>query len=54
MLPRAPPPLAEHAVYVTVAMLNMLYLGLASGATVSWLVGTHAMDLSGMQCPSPS
>lgn len=40
--------LAEDAVYVTVAML---YLGLATGATVSWAVGTYVIRVGDMQCP---
>ena len=47
-LPRAPPSLAEDAVNIAVAML---YLGLATGATVSWAVGTYAMRLGEIHCP---
>ena len=47
-LPRSPAALSEDAVYVAVAML---YFGLATGATVSWAVGTRAMHLSELDCP---
>ena len=43
---RLPARLREDAVYIAVAAL---YLGLATGATVSWGVG-EAMDITQMDC----
>ena len=44
---RVPGALNEDAVYVAV---SALYLGLASGATVSWAVGRYAMELPSLVC----